>query len=171
MKILSHASAKKKTEIIKEFQISHFYWSLLNDFVAAKGSILSYLRVYPSQCHDEMVVFLFDLCLGLTYNITLSRCLPTTVPWQKWALPESRRWPCVVSDLSRDRLQWPGGDNPSTLTSAPSAAQTRETRPLKWLRTVARFPAPPAQFLKEGKQTALAPFRHRNSFFANSKER
>ena len=48
---------KKKTKIIKEFQISHFYWSLLNDFMAAKGSILSYLRVYPSQCHDEMVVF------------------------------------------------------------------------------------------------------------------
>ena len=37
MKILSHASVKKKT---KRFQISHFCWSFSSDFLAVKGLML-----------------------------------------------------------------------------------------------------------------------------------
>ena len=41
MKILSHASAKKKTKMLKKFQISQFfYWPFSRDIMAVKGLML-----------------------------------------------------------------------------------------------------------------------------------
>ena len=37
MKLLSHASAKKKEKRLKGFPVSHFHLSCLNDVMAVKG--------------------------------------------------------------------------------------------------------------------------------------
>ena len=75
MKILSHASVKKKTKKFKGFQISHFYWSFLSDTTAVKGlrqpcEISIDLHV-PSSVATELTMSLVVRVQALLFRLKL----------------------------------------------------------------------------------------------------